>query len=150
MREVAFAAAVLLLPVAAGCGDRQRNDVSSTMDTAVAPAPEPAPSAGQETARGLDTRRDYGFEEREDFAQSIRRQLAELDQRIEELSAQAKSAGGAVSDRALERIRATRRAVDRSLQRVGAATADRWEEIRGGVNQAMDDLDEAVERAYPK
>jgi len=80
----------------------------------------------------------------------VRDQLADLDRQIEELAGQAKSAGGGVSDRALANIRASRQSVDRSLGRVANATAENWEEIRGGVDEAVENLTEAVERAFPK
>ncbi|HEX6105329.1 MAG TPA: hypothetical protein VFZ26_07080 [Gemmatimonadales bacterium] len=150
MRKVAFAAAVLLLPVLQGCGDRERSELSNAADTALGRAGEAVREATPETAGAPDSPREYAFEDRQDFAQSVRQQLAEVDQQVEELTAQAKSAGGAVSDRALANIRAARRAVDRNLGRVETATAANWEEIRRGVDEAVEHLDEAVERAYPK
>ena len=149
MRHVAFAMAVLLLPSLHGCGDRNRDTAGGTADTILNRAGQTAQDAAQD-AGALDAPREYAFEDRQDFAQSIRQQLAQVDQQIEELSAQAKSEGGAVSDRALANIRAARRAVERNLARVDNATAANWEEIRRGVNDAVDNLDEAVERAQPK
>lgn len=143
MRTVALAAMVLLLAATTGCGDRERENLG-TMDT-VTPLPREA-----ETGGNLDVPRTFGFEERQDFANSIRGQLADFDRQIEELASQAKSEGGSVSDRALANIRASRRAVEQNLERVGTATADNWEEIRRGVEGAVEQLAESVERAYPK
>jgi hypothetical protein len=55
-----------------------------------------------------------------------------------------------VSDRALANIRAARRSVDRSLGRVEAATTANWEQVKQGVNQAVDNLSESIEVAQPK
>jgi gas vesicle protein len=145
MRTVALAATALLLAATSGCGDRERENLG-TMDTVTALPP----GTVQETGGNLDVPRSYGFEERQDFANSIRGQLADFDRQIEELASQAKSEGGSVSDRALANIRASRRAVEKNLGRVETATAENWEEIRRGVDGAVEHLAEAVERAYPK
>lgn len=150
MREIAFAAALLLVPAIQGCGDRERSELSRAADTALTRTDQAAPNATTETADAPGAPREYRFEDRQDFRESIRQGLGETDRRIEELSAQARSAGGAVSDRALANARAARRAVDRNLNRVDRATTENWEEVRRGVEEAVEHLDEAVERAYPK
>jgi hypothetical protein len=94
--------------------------------------------------------REFGFDQRQDFAQSIRQQLSSIDQRIRELAAQAKSRGGAVSDRALANVRTARRAVDRNLRQVDAATAANWDQLKQRVNGSVDNLSEAIEAAQPK
>jgi hypothetical protein len=55
-----------------------------------------------------------------------------------------------VSDRALARIRESRRVVDRNLSRIDNATADTWEDVKGRVNRSVEDLAEGVEAAMPK
>jgi hypothetical protein len=146
MRKVALSATALLLTASVGCGDGNRADLGSTVDTAAVQNIAPL----QETGDAVETPRSFGFEDRQEFAQSVRRQLADLDRQAEELASQAKSAGGSVSDRALANIRSARRAAERNLGRIDAATADNWEEIRRGVDQAVEGLAAAVERAYPK
>ncbi len=144
MRKVAIAAA-LLLAASAGCGDREP-EVGSAADTAGSPATPPL----QETGGTTDGPRAFTYDQRQDFTRSVGDQLAGLDRQIDELASQAKSTGGSVSDRALANIRASRQSVDRSLDRVDNATAENWEEIQRGVGEAVEDLTEAVERAYPK
>jgi hypothetical protein len=143
----------LLLPLATfalivtlGCGRDEASDTGGVVDTAPGVAPEPAPDVSDPTAGTAD----FAFEQRQDFAQSIRQQMADIDQQIADLAEQAKSRGGAVSDRALANVRAARQAVNRNLQRVNAATAANWEQIKTGVNEAVDNLNEAIETAQPK
>jgi hypothetical protein len=93
---------------------------------------------------------DFSFDQRQEFAQSVRQQLAGIDAEIEELASQAKSQGGAVSDRALGRIRTSRQAVDRNLRRVETATAANWDQVRGGVTRSVENLEETIEMAQPK
>lgn len=146
MRTVALGAVALLLAATWGCGDRERAGRDDGMDAVSTPAGD----AMQETGGGVGAPRTYGFEDRRDFAQTARDRLADLDRQIEELSNQAKSEGGSVSDRALANARTARRTVERELARVDNATAENWEEVRSGVDRSLEDLAEAVERAYPK
>jgi hypothetical protein len=144
MRRLALASA-LLLGATLGCRSKQTSNAdASTTDTSITTAttlPEPAASA---------TPRDFSFDERQQFTESIRQQLATADQQIEELAAQVKSAGGAVSDRAVANIRATRKAADRDLRRVEAATAANWDQVKTTVNRTVDRLSESIEAAQPK
>jgi hypothetical protein len=148
MRPLACAAATFVLIACSACRKQQTNgtggvtDTASTSSTASAPAPETPDTAG--------AARDFTFDQRGVFAQSIRQQLGDIDRQIQDLSAQAKSRGGAVSDRALAKIRASRRAVDRSLSRVEAASAANWDQIKQGINQSLDNLSESIEAAQPK
>jgi hypothetical protein len=142
-----FALAALLVLLGLGCRRQQSNETGGMSDTTpsvstAAPAPEATDTAP------LDS--ELGFDRRADFAQSVRQQLTSFDQQISELAAQAKSRGGAVSDRALANVRAARKAVDRNLKQVDAATAASWDQVRQQVNGAVDNLSEAIEAAQPK
>jgi hypothetical protein len=143
MRHVALAVPALLLAFTLGCGDRKNRESGGVNDTSINVTTPPVTDAPVEA-------RDFTFDERQDFTQSIRSQLSELDGQIEQLSAEAKSKGGAVSDRALERIRAARRVADRNLNQIASATADNWEAVKTSTNQSVQDVAEAVEGAMPK
>jgi hypothetical protein len=126
-----------------GCGDKKSSETGGVSDTSINVTTPPVADAPIEA-------RDFSFEERQDFAQSIRTQLTELDGQIEQLAAEAKSKGGAVSDRALERIRAARKAADRSLNGIANATAANWEKVKANTNRSVENLAGAVEEAMPK
>jgi hypothetical protein len=143
MRHLVITVAAVTLTALLGCGDRRTAETGGVSDTSINVTTPDAPEAPVEA-------RDFAFADRQEFGESIRQQLAELDSQIEELSAQAKSRGGAVSDRALERIRTSRRAVDRNLAQIDNATAATWEDVKGRVNQAVESLAETVEGAFPK
>ena len=145
MRLLAFTAVMLMLPISLGCRRQQSSDtggVDTTTNLEAAPAPAVTDTA---TTPG-----DFSFDQRQLFAGSIRQQLSDIDRQIQDLASQAKSKGGAVSDRALANIRTSRRAVDRSLARVDAATTANWEQIKDGVNRSVESLSEAIEVAQPK
>lgn len=142
MRTLALSAA-LLLAATIGCRSKQTSQTTGATDTTAA-APAPAPV---DTAPAVPT---FSFDQRKEFAQSVRQQLAATDQRIKELADQAKSRGGAVSDRALANIRAARKTVDRNLKRVDAATAATWDKTKQSVNQSVERLNQSIEGAQPK
>jgi len=47
-------------------------------------------------------------------------------------------------------IRAARRTVDRNLKRIQGATAANWEQVKRGVSQSVENLNESIEGAQPK
>jgi hypothetical protein len=147
MRRFALAA-VLLLGSTLGCRKQQHSNDTSGLDDTTSPPPAAAPAP--ETPDTSAGPQNFGFDQRQLFVQSIRQQLTGIDQQIEDLAAQAKSRGGAVSDRALANIRASRKTVDRNLRQIDAATAANWEKMKQGVNGAVDNLTEAIEGAQPK
>ena len=143
MRHLGITVAGVIVTALLGCGDRKNSETGGVSDTSVTVT---TPDVADEPVEA----RDFSFDERQGFAGSIRQQLAELDGRIEQLAAEAKSKGGAVSDRALARLRESRRTVDRNLTRIDNATADTWEDVKGRVNRSVEDLAEGVEAAMPK
>jgi hypothetical protein len=145
MRPFAYATLAVLLASSLSCRKRQAPETGGVSDTTHA-APVVAPEV-RDTTPAVPA---FGFDQRKEFAQSIRQQLTGIDQQIKELASQAKSRGGAVSDNALANIRAERRALDRSLKRVDAATAANWEQIKRGVNQSVEKLNDSIEGAQPK
>jgi hypothetical protein len=142
MRYLALAVPALLLAVTPACSKKTSSESGGVSDTSISVTTPPAEAPVEA--------RDYSFEERQDFAQSIRSQLAELDGQIAQLSQEAKSKGGAVSDRALERIRAARKVVDRNLSKIDKVSADNWDELKLNTNQSVQDVAEGVEGAMPK
>jgi hypothetical protein len=143
MRYLEIAAAALVVTALLGCGDRNRNETGGVSDTSVTVSTPDVPEPPVEA-------RDFSFEDRQGFAASIRQQLSELDTQIEQLAAEVKSKGGAVSDRAVARIRQSRQAAEKNLGRIDNATADTWEDVKTRVNRSVEDLAEAVEGAMPK
>jgi hypothetical protein len=145
MRQRLFLCSALLLTVTLGCR-KKTSEVANVGDTTTTPTAAPAPLPA-DTATGA---RDFGFDQRQDFVKSIRQELTGIDQQIRDLTAQAKSKGGAVSDRALAKTRASRQAVDKNLKRVDAATAANWTSVKEGIGRAVENLSSTIEEAQPK
>ena len=146
MRIFALGAAALVLSSTIACRKQRSNDTGGVSDTSRAPVAAPVAET-PDTAPAVPS---FTFDQRQEFAQSIRQQLTGIDRQISELRSQAKSRGGAVSDRALATIVASRRNVERELKRVNSATAANWEQVKNGVNQGLDRLGETIGAAQPK
>lgn len=146
MQRLAAVALALMLAVTLGCKKKPVSEVGGMGDTTPTP-PVATVATPTDTASAV---RDFSFDQRQDFLQSTRQQLAIIDRQIAELASQAKSKGGAVSDRALANIRASRRIVNSNLRRAQAATAANWEQLKRGVDQSVGNLNEAIEGAQPK
>jgi hypothetical protein len=147
MRPLSLAILTLCILLALGCRKQRSSDTGGMSDTtppAATAAPAPIPA---DTSSGPG---DFGFDRRQEFAQSVRQQLTSLDRQISELATQAKSRGGAVSDRALANVRTARRSVDRNLKSVEGATAANWDQLKQRVTSGLDNLSEAIEAAQPK
>jgi hypothetical protein len=145
MRPLVYAALAVLLASPLSCRKKQAAETGGVSDTTHAP-PVVTPEV-RDTTPAVPA---YGFDQRKEFAQSIGQQLSGIDRQIKELSSQAKSRGGAVSDHALAIIRAERKALDRNLKRVDAATAANWDQVKRGVNQSIEKLTDSIESAQPK
>ena len=145
MRHLAITAAGVIITALLGCGDRKSSETGGVSDTSVT-----VTTPDMDVAEPPVEARDFAFDDRQGFAASIRQQLSELDAQIEQLAAEVKSKGGAVSDRAVARIRQSRQAAGKSLSRIDNATADTWEDVKTRVNRSVEDLAEAVEGAMPK
>ena len=143
MRHLAFTVAGVIFTALLGCGDRKTSETGGVSDTSVTVSTPDVPEPPVEA-------RDFSFEDRQGFAASIRQQLSELDTQIDQLAAEVKSKGGAVSDRAVARIRQSRQAAEKSLSRIDNATADTWEDVKARVNRSVEDVAEGVEAAMPK
>ena len=148
MRRFALAVAALVLMSSVSCRRQQSDEIGGAGDTTSTSAAAPAPAA--EVPNTPAVPEDFTFDQRQEFAQSIRQQLTELDRQATELGSQVKSRGGAVSDRAVATVSRIRRAVRRDLGRVNAATAENWEQIKNDINRGVDQLNEAIQAAQPK
>lgn len=110
--------------------------------------------AGERTERGLERageeieegweRTRAGFDERKDaFLTSTREELTELDKKMQDLDARARSQGKAMRRDLVE----ARARVGRELDSAAQSTEQTWDRSKQNLDQAMDDLRDAVRAA---
>jgi hypothetical protein len=94
--------------------------------------------------------RGYGFEQRQQFGQKLDAVMRDLDEELENLQDQAEDAGPGARRRyeeTIEELRRKREAVRERLARLRSVSGPAWEDVRNGINAAVDDLEQALERA---
>ena len=171
MRPMACAAAALMFALAVACKDRDRQDTASRVDTAAEEAGQDvregakdvdnaAKDAGQDVRKGaeevgdaaedaVDDVRGYSYERRDEFRRDVRERLDRMDEELAELERDAgKDAGEARRD-AVAAARDARQAIDRNLERLGAATQSNWDELKARVSESLDSADRALRALRP-
>jgi hypothetical protein len=150
MRPMPYATmATLLIATAFACSPRDRQETASRADTAAEDVRDAADDAADEVRDASRDARDYAYAERTDFRRDIDLRLKGLDNEIVQLERDTKRGVDKGRDSLLVNIRTARRAVDRDLDRLGAATENEWNDIKSDVNGSVYALQEAVRRARP-
>jgi hypothetical protein len=150
MRPMPYAAlATLLISAAFACSPRDRQETASRVDTAADDVRDAAKEGADEVRDEARDARDYTYAERNDFRRDIDLRLKGLDEEIVGLERDTKRGVDKGRDSLLVNIRTARRTVDRDLDRLGAATANEWNDIKSDVNGSVYALMEAVRRARP-
>jgi phage host-nuclease inhibitor protein Gam len=94
----------------------------------------------RETAREVN---DYSYEQKDEFTEAMRNQLAEINREIEQLAARIESSSDAVKAETspkLEALREQAAALGRQIDKAGDATESTWESVKSGTNKAYDSL----------
>ena len=149
MRPMPYAAvATLLIAGAFACSPRDRQETANRADAAAEDVRDAAKAADEVRDEARETR-DYAYAERNDFRRDIDLRLKGLDQEIVQFERDTKRGVDRGRDSLLVNIRSARRAVDRDLDRLAAATENDWNDIKSQVNGSVYALQEAVRRARP-
>lgn len=151
MRPMTYAAAAALMAIALACSPRDRRETASRTDSLTDTV---AADVSQETGDAVrdvkeNVAGDYSYDRRDEFKRDIDLRVQRLDQEIAELERTAKRDTDKARDTAVVHIRQARRSVDRSLERLAGATESTWDDVRSGINRAVDSLDFAVRAQRP-
>jgi hypothetical protein len=102
----------------------------------------------REVSDALAATKDYTYRQKDEYAARVRGVVDDLDDRIDQLEAEAKAAGADARRRLeprLAELRKQRAALNDRLARVGTATADAWDEIKAGFGNAARELQRALD-----
>jgi hypothetical protein len=152
MRQMTYASTALLLGLTFACSPRDRRDTANVADTVSLDSA--ATDVSHETGNAVrdvkeDVAGDYSYDRRGEFKRDIDLRLQRLDQEIADLRSTAKKDADKARDTAVVRISEARRSVDRSLAQLAGATEATWDDVRTGINRAVDSLDLAVRAQRP-
>jgi uncharacterized protein HemX len=133
---------LLALGALAGCGDNEQ--------TQSKPAAVTKEDVKNKAAEAYDTTKAYTQEQMQAFREQTESRLAEYEKEIDQLQAKAEKLEGdakAKADQQLTVLRQKRDAVSEKLKELGSSSANAWEQIKSGVDAAMEDLGNAYKKA---
>jgi myosin heavy subunit len=125
-----------------GCGDneepREKNASVSKEDVK------------QETKEAYEAIKNYTQEQMQTFREQSQSKLAEFEKKIDGLKAKAEGWEGdamVAAEQQLTALRLKRDQLSEKLKELGSSTGNAWEQLKSGIDAAMDDLDNAYEKA---
>ena len=104
----------------------------------------------QETKEAVQTTQAFLVQQKEEYENQIRAKLDEFDARVDELQAKARAEATetkAELKEALEDFRRKREAAQKDLEKLEDAAVEGWEQMKAGMANAMEELEQAYERA---
>jgi len=137
-------AIMLLLAMGAlsGCGDNEQ--------TQSKPAAVTKEDVKKEAKEAYDTTKAYTQEQMQAFREQTEARLAEYEQEIDQLQAKAEKLEGdakAKGEQQLTALRQKRDAVSKKLKELSSSSGNAWEQIKSGIDAAMEDLGNAYKKA---
>jgi tRNA U34 5-carboxymethylaminomethyl modifying GTPase MnmE/TrmE len=148
MKSVMFArrqlAIMLLLALGAlpGCGEKDQSQSK--------PATVSKEDVKKEAKEAYNTTKAYTQEQMQAFREKTEARLAEYKKEIDELQTKAEKLGGdakAKAEQQLTALRQKRDEVSQKLKELSSASGNAWEQVKSGIDAAMEDLGDAYKKA---
>jgi vacuolar-type H+-ATPase subunit I/STV1 len=133
---------LLAMGTLSGCGDNEQ--------TQSKPAAVTKEDVKKEAKEAYDTTKAYTQEQMQAFREQTEARLAEYEQEIDQLQAKAEKLEGdakAKAEQQLTELRQKRDAVSEKLKVLSSSSANAWEQIKSGIDAAMEDLGNAYKKA---
>ena len=133
---------LLALGVLAGCGENEQ--------TQSKPAAVSKEDVKKEAKEAYDATKAYTQEQMQAFHEQTETRLAEYKKEIDQLQANAEKLGGdakAKAEEGLTALRQKRDEVSEKLKDLSSSSGDAWEQLKSGIDAAMDDLGNAYKKA---
>ena len=148
MRSVMFTrgllAIMLLLTLGAfpGCGEKDQTESK--------PATVSKEDVKKEAKEAYDTTKAYTQEQMQAIREQMETKLAEYKKGIDDLQAKAEKLGGdakAKAEQQLTALRQKRDEVSEKLKELSSSSGKAWEQVKSGIDAAMEDLGNAYKKA---
>jgi len=147
MRSVMFLrgllAITLLVALGAlpGCGEKDQSESKT--------ATVSKEDVKKEAKEAYDTTKAYTQEQMQAFREQMETRLAEYKKEIDQLQGKVESLGGDAKAKAEQQLAALRQkqdAVSEKLKELSSSSGKAWEQIKSGLEAAMDDLGNAYKK----
>lgn len=145
MKYVGCALALVCLVALAACGDRD----TSTQETKQVSAAD----VQRQTEEAVETAKAYAAQQKEAFQKRIEARIDSLDAKIDDLRARLDATSGAAKtemQQSIETLRQKQHAAGEKLAELRDASTEAWQDVEAGVSNAVDELQQAYDRAKAK
>jgi len=137
-------AIMLLLALGAfpGCGEKDQAQSK--------PATVSKEDVKKEAKEAYNATKAFTQEQMQAFGKQIETKLNEYGEKIDQLQAKAEKLGGDAKTKAEQQLTALRQKRDEAsekLKRLGSSSGDAWEQLKSGIDAAMEDLGNAYKKA---
>ena len=165
MRKVAWVGAAMALALtAAGCKDRDHSDAdeqaqatadrtADKVDSAADDVGDAAKDAGNDVKEAVNDAGDKidatSYERRDEFRKEVDSELAALDKQLADLKKNVNHDATEAYRTGVAEARETRQQVGADVDRLSAATAAIWDELKTRVRVSLDSLDRQVRALQP-
>ena len=128
------------------CGDQKEAEKSKTEVT--------SEDVKKEAKEAMETAKTFAQQQKEEYLQQIEGKMKEFDRDMQELLVKAqfratdlKEESKAQFDQSMEELRNKKQAAAEKLNELNSASGKAWEDIKSGMDSAMDELSKAFDRA---
>jgi hypothetical protein len=101
----------------------------------------------KEAGETVDAAKRYANEKKDDFEKRMGDKMKSLRNDVTELKDKAKNGAEKTADATVKDLEAKEKTADAKLSELGKAGSKAWSSLKGGVEKAVDDLDEGVQKA---
>jgi TolA-binding protein len=108
----------------------------------------------KETREAMETAQAYTQQQKEEYLQRMNAKLEEVNQEIQELTAKTQSQllemkedAKAELNKDIEALRSRQQEMTQKLEELKSASGSAWDDIKSGMDAAMEDLNQALARA---
>jgi len=117
----------------------------------IAEAERQLADAKRDAARTDVAERDWGYADRDEYRDSKRKELVDLEDEIDKLEKEAKEAKGEAKrllDKAVADLKVRRDRLEKELDKVEGVGETEWQELRNDVDKSMKELRESLKSAW--
>jgi hypothetical protein len=111
------------------------------------PAKTTATDVKNKAGETVDTARRYASEKKDEFEKRMGDKMKSLRDDVTELKDKAKNGAEKTADDTVKDLEAKEKTADAKLGELGKAGGKAWSSLKAGVEKAVDDLDEGVQKA---
>jgi TolA-binding protein len=108
----------------------------------------------QEAKEAVETAKAYTYQQKDEYLSLMKAKMEDLDRQIQELQAKAESKASEVKtqsqaefNQAMEELRSKKKAAEAKYESLKSASAEAWNDMRSGMDSAMDEMSAAFKRA---